>query len=84
LSEAVTAPGDDAALKLVLCMVDTLEPLALAELERALRLRLRPPSPPGQQRLAELGFLAGLLEREGTGSLDPDLAWGAGGAPRAL
>jgi hypothetical protein len=45
----------------VIAMLETLEPLALAELERALRLRLDPPETAAERRVAELGFLATLL-----------------------
>lgn len=43
-------------------MITTLEPLALAELERALRLTLSPPETPAERRVAELGLLARLLD----------------------
>lgn len=51
-----------AALAPIREMLSTLEPLALAELERALRLTLNPPQTAAQRRVIELGFLARLFE----------------------
>lgn len=46
----------------VVAMLETLDALALAELERALRLRLTPAFTAAQRRVEELGFLARLLD----------------------
>jgi hypothetical protein len=81
-SPAVVPPSDDAGLKVVLRMIDAVELVPLAELERALRLRLHPPAPLGPQRLAELGFLAELIERDGTGDLHPETWPGVPVVPR--
>lgn len=53
---ALTAP--------VLAMASALEPLALAELERALRLALDPPLSAAERRVRELGLLSLLIEEQ--------------------
>lgn len=56
-SEEVPATG----LGLVLAMTKPVDDSTLAELNRAIRLTLNPPASTAKQRLAELGFLASLL-----------------------
>lgn len=48
---------------LVLAMTKPVDDSTLAELNRAIRLTLNPPASPAEQRLAELGFLASLLNQ---------------------
>jgi hypothetical protein len=45
----------------MLAMMQALDAPSLAELERAIRLTLEPPARPAERRLAELGFLASIL-----------------------
>jgi predicted RNA-binding Zn ribbon-like protein len=56
------AASSSPELLAVLAMLETLDALALAELERALRLRLTPALTAAERRVDELGFLARLLD----------------------
>lgn len=66
-------PERDVQVAALLPMLDALGPLACAELERALRLTIRPAAiDPVDTRVQELGALAELLVAEGEQAGDPD------------
>lgn len=68
---AADGPAPNPAVKLILVMLDTLDDRAAAEVESALSSRLHSTPTPAERRVAELGYLARLLERANPSSSSP-------------